>query len=105
LSELDLMPAAIENALCDVEDPEIGLGIVDLGLVREVRWDAAAGLAKVVMTLTARACPAGAAIVEGVKRRLLRLSGVRAVEVELTFDPPWTPAAISAAGREKLDAK
>lgn len=102
MSGFDPATLAIENALCDVEDPELGIGIVDLGLVYGVAFDAASGAARVRMTLTSRACPLGAALVDGVRRRLLRVPGVSRVEVEVTHDPPWTPERISPAGRERL---
>lgn len=102
MSALDLGALAIRNALYDIEDSEIGLNIVDLGLIRDVRLDRATGTAAVRMTLTARECPAGAVLVEGVRRRVAAVPGVSRVEVDVTFDPPWTPAEISADGRELL---
>ncbi len=99
---IDPPTLALERALHDVLDPEVGLNIVDLGLIREVRFDPPTGLATVRMTLTTPSCPAGATLVEGVRRRLLREAGVSRVEVEETFDPPWTPEQISAAGRAQL---
>ena len=102
MSGLDPTALAIESALYDIEDPELGLNLVDLGLIREVRFDAATGAAEVRMTLTTPACPAGEALVEGVRRRVLCVPGVARVEVETDFDPPWTPAEISEAGRAHL---
>ncbi len=103
MNAADLGAFAIENALYDVEDPELGINIVDLGLVRGVQFDPATRTARVRMTLTARACPAGEALVAGVRRRLAQIAGVAGVEVELTFDPPWTPDAITPAGRARLE--
>ncbi|HVY62483.1 MAG TPA: metal-sulfur cluster assembly factor, partial [Planctomycetota bacterium] len=102
MMSLDPTTLALENALYDVEDPEMGLNLVDLGLIRGVRFDATTGVAEVTMTLTTRTCPAGETLVEGVKRRLLRVRGVTRVEVETTFDPPWSPEEISPAGRAQL---
>jgi metal-sulfur cluster biosynthetic enzyme len=102
MSETSPMSLVIENALYEVQDPEIGLNVVDLGLIRGVRHDAATGTAEVEMTLTTRTCPAGEAIVEGVRRRIERIPGVARAVVRTSFDPPWTPDAISPAGREML---
>jgi metal-sulfur cluster biosynthetic enzyme len=98
----DPMAAVLESALYEVLDPETGVDVVDLGLIYDVRWVAAEKTARVVMTLTTRACPMGEAMVAGVRRRLEQVAGVSRVEVELTFEPPWTPERISEAGREAL---
>lgn len=89
-------------ALREVEDPETGLNIVDLGLVYETVL-APDGEARVLMTFTTPFCPAGDVLLEGVERRLGRVPGVAAVSVEVTFEPPWTPERISAAGRSFLE--
>ena len=90
----------LRNALHDVLDPDLGMSLVDLGLVYRVCLDGT--VARVLMTLTTRACPASEVMIEGVRRRLSRFPGVTSVEVEITFDPPWTPARISPAGRVQL---
>jgi len=54
------------------------------------------------MTLTAVGCPVGPLIVDMVKLRLLKLEGVNEVEVELTYDPPWTPDKMSEEAKKKL---
>ena len=90
------------EALRDVEDPETGLNIVDLGLVYDVGIDAATGRVQVLMTFTTPACPAGGIMSDGIERRLTLLPGVTGVDVSLTFDPPWTPERISPAGRVQL---
>jgi metal-sulfur cluster biosynthetic enzyme len=102
MTSFDPVTLALESALHDVEDPELGLNLVDLGLIRGVRHDPATGVAEVTMTLTSRSCPVGESLVDGVRRRLLRVRGIRRVEVETTFDPPWTPDQMTAAGREQL---
>ncbi len=91
---------AIWEALHDVHDPEVGLDIVNMGLVYEIKLDA--GTVDVVMTLTSPSCPAGERIVEGVYRRVMRVPGVTEVFVPVTFEPPWSPAKISEAGRAQL---
>ncbi len=93
---------SVDEALHDVEDPEAGVNIVDLGLVYGISCRSDAGDVNVSMTLTTPACPAGDMIVEGVERRLLRVPGVSHVEVHLVFEPRWTPDRITPEGRAAL---
>jgi metal-sulfur cluster biosynthetic enzyme len=81
------------DALREVEDPELGMDIVELGLLYDVAIDDS----KVVVThsLTSMGCPAGPMIQEGISEAVQGVPGVEAVEVELTWDPPWTPELMS----------
>lgn len=90
------------QALRDVEDPETGLSVVDLGLIYDVSWRPEEECVDVLMTFTTPACPAGEVMNEGIERRLLLVPGVKHVCVDVTFDPPWTPDRISAEGRARL---
>jgi metal-sulfur cluster biosynthetic enzyme len=81
------------EALHQVEDPELGMDVVDLGLVYDVEVEGPK--VKVLHTLTSMGCPAGAMIQEDIQRVAAELPGVEDVEVELTFDPPWTPEKMS----------
>ena len=83
----------VVEALHAVEDPELGMDIVELGLFYEAQIDGAT--VKVVHSLTSMGCPAGPMIQEGIHDAVAALPGVDAVEVELTFDPPWTPDLMS----------
>jgi len=78
------------KALRAVKDPELGLNIIDIGLVYDVTVSEA-GAAHVTMTLTSPGCPAGAEIMEDVRKTVADLEGVTAVEVELVWEPYWTP--------------
>lgn len=98
----ETLGASIREALLEIEDPEVGLNILDMGLVYDVRCNAESGVVEVLMTLTTPSCPAGEMIVDGVNRRLSRVDGVTQVLVDLTFDPPWTPESISDDGRAQL---
>jgi metal-sulfur cluster biosynthetic enzyme len=91
---------ALLNALRAVVDPEIGLNIVDLGLVysAEVRD----GIASVKMTLTTRGCPMHESLIEGARAALLEVPGVTAADVEIVWDPPWHPSMITEAGRASV---
>ena len=90
----------ILEALKEVYDPEIPVDIVNLGLIYDVNIED--GKVKILMTLTAIGCPVGPLIVDMVKLRLLKLEGVKEVEVELTYDPPWTPDKMSEEAKKKL---
>ena len=81
------------EALREVEDPELGMDIVELGLFYDAEVDGPN--VKVTYTLTSMGCPAGAMIQEDIERVLTRIPDVEEVESELTFDPPWTPDKMS----------
>ena len=90
----------VMSALHDVYDPETCLSVVDLGLIYGVQLRD--GSVRVSMSFTTPACPAGEAIRDGVDRALRSLPGVSDVDVQVTFDPLWTPERISAEGRAAL---
>ena len=81
------------EALHQVEDPELGMDIVELGLVYDVEVEGPK--VKVTHTLTSMGCPAGPMIQEDIERVVSEIPGVGQVESELTFDPPWTPDRMS----------
>ena len=92
------------EALRDVEDPEMPVNIVDLGIVYDVRREAGrAGRVVVDLTFTAMGCPAADFILEDVRDRLLREPGVDDVVVNVVWDPPWTSARLTQAGRDALE--
>ena len=97
--------AVVRDVLRDVYDPEIPVNIVDLGLIYELtvtpRAEGGSDVA-VQMTLTAPGCGMGQIIAGDVKSRLEQLPGVTRADVEVVWEPPWTPQRISAAGRKKL---
>ena len=76
-----------------VEDPELGMDIVDLGLVYEVEIEGSK--AKVLYSLTSMGCPAGQLIAQDMEGAARQVEGIEDVELELTFDPPWTPDRMS----------
>jgi metal-sulfur cluster biosynthetic enzyme len=84
---------AVIEALHQVEDPELGMDIVDLGLLYDVEVEGPT--VKVSYTLTSMGCPAGAMIQEDIDRVVGELDGVEDVHSELTFDPPWSPDRMS----------
>lgn len=90
--------------LQEVMDPELGLNVVDLGLIYELNFDEAHRKLETVMTLSTRYCPMGASIVDSVKEQLQANFPGYTVEVTLTFDPPWSYERISEEGRKFLNA-
>ena len=81
------------EAMRQVEDPELGMDIVDLGLLYDVEIDGPK--VKVIHSLTSMGCPAGPMIQEDIHNTAAALPGVEEVEVELTWSPPWTPELMS----------
>ena len=81
------------DALRLVEDPELGMDIVELGLLYDV--EVKGPKVKVIHSLTSMGCPAGPLIQEDIQNVICSLPGVEEVEIELTWDPPWTPEKLS----------
>jgi metal-sulfur cluster biosynthetic enzyme len=90
----DLAPD-LASALAEVIDPELGLSVIDIGLIYGAETTAQGGL-RIVMTTTTRGCPATGLLVEAVRERALASGLTDTVEVELTYDPPWTPDRMRA---------
>jgi metal-sulfur cluster biosynthetic enzyme len=90
----------IRNALKAVKDPELGLDLVVLGLIYDIEIEDAE--VKATISLTSPFCPVAPQIVEDVRQTIESLDGVDRAEVELTFDPPWTPERISPLIRASL---
>jgi len=86
--------AEIRNALRGVIDPEVGLSVVDLGLIYGIRVED--GIAVVRMTTTTRGCPATQYLIDAVRQRALDTGISDDVEVRLTYDPPWSPDMMAA---------
>lgn len=92
--------ATVLAALRTLQDPEFGIDLVELGLIYEVKCTE--GHVHVIMTLTTESCPAGNWIYEGVKSLLAGLPGVTGVQVDLVFEPHWSPALLGAEARRQL---
>ena len=89
------------QALSGVEDPEAGMSIVDLGLVYEVR--ATPGSVTVTMTMTSPACPAAPYLVDEATAAIRALAPADTdVQVELVWDPPWTPERMSPEAQSRF---
>ncbi|MGH7547312.1 MAG: metal-sulfur cluster assembly factor [Gemmatimonadales bacterium] len=85
----------VRNALRQVKDPELDMNIIDLGLVYDVAVDD--GAVRVEMTLTSPGCPAGPMITNDAYRVIRALDGVKDVDIEIVWEPYWTP--------ERMDPK
>ena len=90
----------VYEALKDVYDPEIPVNVVDLGLIYGVEVDQ--GNVDIRMTLTFAGCGMGPYIAQQAEWRIAELDEVEDVNVELTFDPPWTPDLITEDGKKLL---
>jgi len=102
-------PFSVEKVweqLRECYDPEIPVNIVDLGLIYAVdveNDDSGKGQRiNVRMTLTAPGCGMGPTLARDAEQRLMTVPGVASANVELVWDPPWSPELISQAGKEKL---
>jgi len=94
-------PTTVREALREVYDPELGVNVVDLGLVYDVEVDG--GWVYVTMTLTTPGCPLHDTLTEAVEEAVrLYIPDVENVKVNLVWEPRWSPDLISAAGREEL---
>jgi metal-sulfur cluster biosynthetic enzyme len=87
----------VTEALREVFDPELGLSVVDLGLIYGVEVDA--GRVRVEMTLTTQGCSLHDSMTEWVRQAVGRVPGVVDVVVVLTFEPPWTPERMGRGAR------
>lgn len=90
-------PDTVRTALLDVNDPELGFNIVDLGLIYDVSIEGR--IIDMKMTMTTPGCPAQEYIVGGVEQRLGQEDGVSGIFVEVVWDPPWSPAKMSPVAK------
>jgi metal-sulfur cluster biosynthetic enzyme len=87
----------VREALVEVKDPELNLGILELGLVYDITTEGENGEnVGVMMTLTSPMCPVGPMFMQSVKDRVLSIEGVKNANVEITFTPPWDPATMAS---------
>ncbi|MCZ2257233.1 metal-sulfur cluster assembly factor [Sporosarcina sp. G11-34] len=96
----DSMMGAIENVI----DPELGIDIVNLGLIYDVELDEE-GTSHVTMTLTSMGCPMGPQIVDNIKQELRELPEVKEVEVNVIWNPPWSKDKMSRYAKMALGVR
>ena len=89
-------------ALAEVQDPEIPVNLVDLGVIYGITEQD--GTVEIDLTFTAMGCPASDFILEDVRERLMSEPGVSDVKINVVWDPPWTVARMTQDGRDALEA-
>lgn len=97
---LEITEDDVRTALHEVIDPELGVNVVDLGLVYNVTIEDFK--IHVLMTMTTPGCPATDYIKGGAERRLMLIPGVADVRVQVTWSPPWSPDMMSDFARAEL---
>ena len=100
MAEATVTVDEIKDALKNVYDPEIPINVLDLGLIYDVQVNE--GNVFVQMTLTAPGCGMGPMIAQQAEWAVSELDGVEDVEVEMVFEPQWTPELISDDGKKQL---
>ncbi|MCG3089648.1 metal-sulfur cluster assembly factor [Sporosarcina cyprini] len=98
------MKGSLYGALENVIDPELGVDIVNLGLVYDVKLDEE-GTAEVTMTLTSMGCPLGPQIVSNIKQELAELPEVKDVNVNIVWNPPWSRDKMSRYAKMALGVR
>lgn len=92
----------IIEVLKKIPDPEIGVSLWDLGLVYTITIEEKTKTVRIVMTLTTIGCPLFSLIADPIKKEVGKLEGVETVEVELTFEPPWSMEKMTDSARAQL---
>lgn len=92
----------IEAVLKTIPDPEIGVSLWDLGLIYDILIGRKTGIIKITMTLTTVGCPLFDLIANPIKENVGKLPGVKGVDVELTFDPPWSTDRMTQSAKDQL---
>jgi FeS assembly SUF system protein len=98
----EINEAEVWDALHECYDPEIPVNIVDLGLVYNVEINNETGNVHVVMTLTAIGCPMAGDVISEVEMRVSEVENVKSCNVEITYDPPWSPDRMTEDARWEL---
>jgi metal-sulfur cluster biosynthetic enzyme len=89
-------------ALEEVEDPEIPVSVVGMGLIVSLEYDAVSQRATLKITYTAMGCPAMEMIQDDIRARLLREAGVEHVDIEVVWDPVWTAERLTTRARRSM---
>jgi len=92
----------IEDVLKKIPDPEIGVSLWDLGLIYEIGIDAKTWTIRILMTLTTIGCPLFDLIAGPIREEVGKLKGVKKIDIDLTFDPPWSMDRMSEEAKAQL---
>lgn len=95
------LETAVREQLKNVLDPELGISIIDLGLVYDIVVSKE-GTCVITMTLTTIGCPLFGVIQKEIEDKAMEIDGIEDVKIDLTFDPPWTPDKMSEESRIRL---
>lgn len=98
--EMEPGTEAIWQALHEIADPEFPVSLVEMGLIYKVKK--VGRKAFIEMTFTSMGCPCMEMIITDIKNKLLQLRDIDAVEIEIVWDPPWTPAQLAPEAVEQL---
>lgn len=90
----------VVRALKTVVDPEIGVNLVDLGMIYDIHWEG--NVVHISMTLTNARCPMHEILMGGIQNAVRNLEGVESCVIQLVWSPPWDPAMISDEGRRQM---
>lgn len=91
----------VHEKLRTVLDPELGVSIVDLGLIYNIEIDQH-GVCVITMTLTTIGCPLFGQIQKEIEDAVMTVSGIEDISIDLTFDPPWTPDKMAESAKIEL---
>ncbi len=100
IGESPITSESVLDALRQCYDPEIPVNVVDLGLIYQIRIEG--GKVNVLMTLTAIGCPVAPEVMANVQEEIKKAPSVEACEVDLTFEPMWTPERMTEDARWEL---
>jgi metal-sulfur cluster biosynthetic enzyme len=92
----------IEHVLKKIPDPELGVSIWDLGLIYRIDIDPKKGIVGIVITLTSMGCPLFDVITSLIQENVGKIKGVKKVDIDLTFEPPWTPDKMSKEAKMQM---
>ena len=92
----------IEQILKTIPDPEIGVSLWDLGLIYEIGIDTKTGTIRILMTLTTIGCPLFDLIAGPIREEVGKLKGVKKIDIDLTFEPPWSMDRMSEEAKAQL---
>ncbi|MEN1970339.1 iron-sulfur cluster assembly protein [Lentibacillus sp. N15] len=95
------LASEVGASLFDVIDPELGINVMDLGLIYDIEVDEDSNV-RIIMTLTTPGCPMHDSIANGVKYRVSQLNDVKEIDVDLVWEPAWSPANMSDRAKERL---
>ena len=93
---MELTKEQVLNALKPIQDPELGISIVDLGLIYDAKYDENTKKVLIEMTLTSPACPVGPQLMAAVHTKAAGLPGVTDAEVKLVWTPKWDPKVMAS---------